>query len=117
MVWCLVAGPQRGYGAGQGSGRQCRAEDRAGLSEELLAGTGNQSVPSEPLSRSPGSTGMAVTTPETEPYGRRGLAGPLHTAFLDTSATLFSMLIMCTILTNCVFMAQHDPPPWTKYVE
>uniref|UniRef100_A0A8D1V1N8 Sodium channel protein n=1 Tax=Sus scrofa TaxID=9823 RepID=A0A8D1V1N8_PIG len=28
-----------------------------------------------------------------------------------------SMLIMCTILTNCVFMAQHDPPPWTKYVE
>uniref|UniRef100_G3UKD8 Sodium channel protein n=1 Tax=Loxodonta africana TaxID=9785 RepID=G3UKD8_LOXAF len=26
-------------------------------------------------------------------------------------------LIMCTILTNCVFMAQHDPPPWTKYVE
>ncbi|KAM9187832.1 sodium channel protein type 5 subunit alpha isoform 3-T3 [Dugong dugon] len=32
-------------------------------------------------------------------------------------AGLFNMLIMCTILTNCVFMAQHDPPPWTKYVE
>ncbi|XP_053759962.1 sodium channel protein type 5 subunit alpha isoform X10 [Panthera pardus] len=31
--------------------------------------------------------------------------------------SFFSMLIMCTILTNCVFMAQHDPPPWTKYVE
>uniref|UniRef100_A0A8C6G0Z0 Sodium channel protein n=1 Tax=Moschus moschiferus TaxID=68415 RepID=A0A8C6G0Z0_MOSMO len=31
--------------------------------------------------------------------------------------SLFSMLIMCTILTNCVFMAQHDPLPWTKYVE
>ncbi|XP_075411707.1 sodium channel protein type 5 subunit alpha isoform X8 [Tenrec ecaudatus] len=31
--------------------------------------------------------------------------------------SLFSMLIMCTILTNCVFMAQHDPPYWTKYVE
>ncbi|XP_074168699.1 sodium channel protein type 5 subunit alpha isoform X3 [Rhinolophus sinicus] len=31
--------------------------------------------------------------------------------------SLFSMFIMCTILTNCVFMAQHDPPPWTKYVE
>ncbi|XP_060036394.1 sodium channel protein type 5 subunit alpha [Erinaceus europaeus] len=31
--------------------------------------------------------------------------------------SLFSVLIMCTILTNCVFMAQHDPPPWTKYVE
>ncbi|KAM7336832.1 hypothetical protein ACRRTK_002951 [Alexandromys fortis] len=37
--------------------------------------------------------------------------------FLNAGATLFSMLIMCTILTNCVFMAQHDPPPWTKYVE
>uniref|UniRef100_A0A2I3SYP9 Sodium channel protein n=1 Tax=Pan troglodytes TaxID=9598 RepID=A0A2I3SYP9_PANTR len=34
-----------------------------------------------------------------------------------TPRTLFNMLIMCTILTNCVFMAQHDPPPWTKYVE
>ncbi|KAK1332585.1 hypothetical protein QTO34_007268 [Cnephaeus nilssonii] len=33
------------------------------------------------------------------------------------SATDAFMLIMCTILTNCVFMAQHDPPPWTKYVE
>lgn len=42
---------------------------------------------------------------------------PLHRAFLDLRATLFSMLIMCTILTNCVFMAQHEPPPWTKYVE
>ncbi|XP_040335759.1 sodium channel protein type 5 subunit alpha isoform X9 [Herpailurus yagouaroundi] len=31
--------------------------------------------------------------------------------------SFFNMLIMCTILTNCVFMAQHDPPPWTKYVE
>uniref|UniRef100_A0A7N4PJ42 Sodium channel protein n=1 Tax=Sarcophilus harrisii TaxID=9305 RepID=A0A7N4PJ42_SARHA len=31
--------------------------------------------------------------------------------------SLFSMFIMCTILTNCVFMAQHEPPPWTKYVE
>uniref|UniRef100_A0A5F8GHW1 Sodium channel protein n=1 Tax=Monodelphis domestica TaxID=13616 RepID=A0A5F8GHW1_MONDO len=27
------------------------------------------------------------------------------------------MFIMCTILTNCVFMAQHEPPGWTKYVE
>ncbi|XP_072455042.1 sodium channel protein type 5 subunit alpha isoform X2 [Notamacropus eugenii] len=31
--------------------------------------------------------------------------------------SLFSMFIMCTILTNCVFMTQHEPPPWTKYVE
>ncbi|XP_009286069.1 PREDICTED: sodium channel protein type 5 subunit alpha isoform X2 [Aptenodytes forsteri] len=31
--------------------------------------------------------------------------------------SLFSMFIMCTILTNCVFMAQSEPPPWNKYVE
>ncbi|XP_043922890.1 sodium channel protein type 4 subunit alpha-like isoform X3 [Protopterus annectens] len=30
---------------------------------------------------------------------------------------LFSMFIMCTILTNCVFMAMSDPASWTKYVE
>ncbi|KFV49326.1 Sodium channel protein type 5 subunit alpha, partial [Tyto alba] len=28
-----------------------------------------------------------------------------------------SMFIMCTILTNCVFMAQSETPPWNKYVE
>ncbi|NXG43485.1 SCN4A protein, partial [Psilopogon haemacephalus] len=27
------------------------------------------------------------------------------------------MFIMCTILTNCVFMAQSETPPWNKYVE
>ncbi|KAM4627005.1 LOW QUALITY PROTEIN: sodium channel protein type 2 subunit alpha-like [Discoglossus pictus] len=31
--------------------------------------------------------------------------------------TLFSMLIMCTILTNCVFMTMSSPPEWTKNVE
>uniref|UniRef100_A0A2K6G5N0 Sodium channel protein n=1 Tax=Propithecus coquereli TaxID=379532 RepID=A0A2K6G5N0_PROCO len=30
---------------------------------------------------------------------------------------LFSMLIMCTILTNCVFMTMSNPPDWTKNVE
>ncbi|XP_078519331.1 sodium channel protein type 5 subunit alpha-like isoform X2 [Lissotriton helveticus] len=30
---------------------------------------------------------------------------------------LFSIFIMCTILTNCVFMAMSDTAPWTKYVE
>ncbi|XP_039379426.1 sodium channel protein type 5 subunit alpha-like isoform X6 [Mauremys reevesii] len=39
---------------------------------------------------------------------------------------LFTMFIMCTILTNCVFMAKSDPtrkhksldsPDWSKYVE
>nr|DBA25063.1 TPA: hypothetical protein GDO54_012636 [Pyxicephalus adspersus] len=29
----------------------------------------------------------------------------------------FIMFIMCTILTNCVFMAMSDLGPWSKYVE
>lgn len=31
--------------------------------------------------------------------------------------TLFSMIIMCTILTNCIFMTFSDPPEWSKQVE
>ncbi|XP_066487470.1 sodium channel protein type 5 subunit alpha-like isoform X4 [Tiliqua scincoides] len=31
--------------------------------------------------------------------------------------SLFSMFIMCTILTNCVFMARSDNFHWMKYVE
>ncbi|PNJ28083.1 SCN2A isoform 12 [Pongo abelii] len=31
--------------------------------------------------------------------------------------SLFNMLIMCTILTNCVFMTMSNPPDWTKNVE
>uniref|UniRef100_A0A4X2LNY9 Sodium channel protein n=1 Tax=Vombatus ursinus TaxID=29139 RepID=A0A4X2LNY9_VOMUR len=31
--------------------------------------------------------------------------------------SLFSMLIMCTILTNCIFMTLSNPPEWTKNVE
>ncbi|XP_078084357.1 sodium channel, voltage-gated, type I-like, alpha isoform X8 [Mustelus asterias] len=31
--------------------------------------------------------------------------------------SLFSMLIMCTIMTNCVFMTMDSPPDWTKNVE
>uniref|UniRef100_A0A8C1TUM3 Sodium channel protein n=1 Tax=Cyprinus carpio TaxID=7962 RepID=A0A8C1TUM3_CYPCA len=30
---------------------------------------------------------------------------------------LFSMFIMCTILTNCVFMTFSNPPEWSKQVE
>uniref|UniRef100_A0A8C6VMI3 Sodium channel protein n=1 Tax=Naja naja TaxID=35670 RepID=A0A8C6VMI3_NAJNA len=37
--------------------------------------------------------------------------------FLNLGFTLFSMLIMCTILTNCVFMTMSNPPDWTKNVE
>uniref|UniRef100_A0A8C5N1W8 Sodium channel protein n=1 Tax=Leptobrachium leishanense TaxID=445787 RepID=A0A8C5N1W8_9ANUR len=31
--------------------------------------------------------------------------------------SLFSLFIMITILTNCVFMTMSDPPPWSKNVE
>uniref|UniRef100_A0A671DZM8 Sodium channel protein n=1 Tax=Rhinolophus ferrumequinum TaxID=59479 RepID=A0A671DZM8_RHIFE len=31
--------------------------------------------------------------------------------------SLFGMLIMCTILTNCIFMTMKNPPDWTKNVE
>ncbi|XP_028927942.1 sodium channel protein type 9 subunit alpha isoform X1 [Ornithorhynchus anatinus] len=31
--------------------------------------------------------------------------------------SLFSMLIMCTILTNCIFMTLSNPPEWAKIVE
>ncbi|XP_038645635.1 sodium channel, voltage-gated, type I-like, alpha isoform X3 [Scyliorhinus canicula] len=31
--------------------------------------------------------------------------------------SLFSMLIMCTIMTNCVFMTMDNPPDWAKNVE
>ncbi|XP_061544761.1 sodium channel, voltage gated, type VIII, alpha subunit b isoform X4 [Phycodurus eques] len=31
--------------------------------------------------------------------------------------SLFSMIIMCTILTNCIFMTFSEPPEWSKQVE
>ncbi|XP_051946761.1 sodium channel protein type 8 subunit alpha-like isoform X1 [Xyrauchen texanus] len=31
--------------------------------------------------------------------------------------SVFSMFIMCTILTNCVFMTFSNPPEWSKHVE
>ncbi|XP_035292739.1 sodium channel protein type 8 subunit alpha isoform X5 [Cricetulus griseus] len=31
--------------------------------------------------------------------------------------SVFSMIIMCTILTNCVFMTFSNPPDWSKNVE
>ncbi|XP_052396954.1 sodium channel protein type 8 subunit alpha-like isoform X6 [Carassius gibelio] len=31
--------------------------------------------------------------------------------------SVFSMFIMCTILTNCVFMTFSNPPEWSKQVE
>ncbi|KAF5910764.1 hypothetical protein HPG69_004853, partial [Diceros bicornis minor] len=38
-------------------------------------------------------------------------------AIFRFSATSAFMLIMCTILTNCVFMTLSNPPDWTKNVE
>uniref|UniRef100_A0A803YR89 Sodium channel protein n=1 Tax=Meleagris gallopavo TaxID=9103 RepID=A0A803YR89_MELGA len=38
-------------------------------------------------------------------------------AIFRFSATSAFMLIMCTILTNCVFMTMSNPPDWTKNVE
>ncbi|KAM6953749.1 sodium channel protein type 3 subunit alpha-like [Aplochiton taeniatus] len=38
--------------------------------------------------------------------------------FLDNwRVTLFSLFIMCTILTNCCFMAMSEPAYWAKYLE
>lgn len=31
--------------------------------------------------------------------------------------TMFSFVIMCTILTNCTFMTLSNPPDWAKNVE
>lgn len=38
-------------------------------------------------------------------------------SFLDPPPTIFSMFIMITILTNCVFMTMSNPPSWSKDVE
>ncbi|XP_020653693.3 sodium channel protein type 4 subunit alpha isoform X4 [Pogona vitticeps] len=49
------------------------------------------------------------------------MLGPFHIvrrgAIQVLIHSLFSMFIMITILTNCVFMAMSDPPPWAKNVE
>uniref|UniRef100_A0A3Q0RI27 Sodium channel protein n=1 Tax=Amphilophus citrinellus TaxID=61819 RepID=A0A3Q0RI27_AMPCI len=39
-----------------------------------------------------------------------------HNFFL-TNKTLFSLFIMVTILSNCVFMTMSNPPAWSKTVE
>uniref|UniRef100_A0A672T367 Sodium channel protein n=1 Tax=Sinocyclocheilus grahami TaxID=75366 RepID=A0A672T367_SINGR len=37
--------------------------------------------------------------------------------YIISPFNLFSMIIMCTILTNCVFMTLSNPPEWSKQVE
>lgn len=36
---------------------------------------------------------------------------------LTTACKLFSVVIMCTIIANCVFMTLDRPPEWAKNVE
>lgn len=105
-VWNLLGAVE------QDGGLAARARERSetDLGREALAGTGHRVLPIW-------QTWAGSDRPRGTNLGGGSMAGPQSTAFLDPCATLFSMLIMCTILTNCVFMAQHDPPPWTKYVE
>ncbi|KAI4887076.1 hypothetical protein NFI96_013964, partial [Prochilodus magdalenae] len=42
---------------------------------------------------------------------------PLFLFSLTTTFTMFSMVIMFTILTNCAFMTLSEPPEWAKNVE
>ncbi|KFW03383.1 Sodium channel protein type 1 subunit alpha, partial [Fulmarus glacialis] len=44
-------------------------------------------------------------------------SGVCREVIWDVSLALLCMLIMCTILTNCVFMTMSNPPDWTKNVE
>uniref|UniRef100_A0A674F586 Sodium channel protein n=1 Tax=Salmo trutta TaxID=8032 RepID=A0A674F586_SALTR len=44
-------------------------------------------------------------------------ATPAFSVSLTTASTLFSMVIMLTILTNCAFMTLSQPPDWAKNVE
>uniref|UniRef100_A0A8D3EC45 Sodium channel protein n=1 Tax=Scophthalmus maximus TaxID=52904 RepID=A0A8D3EC45_SCOMX len=37
--------------------------------------------------------------------------------YIISPFNLLSMIIMCTILTNCIFMTFSDPPEWSKQVE
>ncbi|XP_042693435.1 sodium channel protein type 4 subunit alpha [Centrocercus urophasianus] len=48
---------------------------------------------------------------------RRGAIKVLIHSYPCFSCKLFSMFIMITILTNCVFMTMSNPPAWSKNVE
>ncbi|NXW79720.1 SCN4A protein, partial [Hirundo rustica] len=47
----------------------------------------------------------------------RARALPMAGLAVGVSFKLFSMFIMITILTNCVFMTLSNPPAWSKNVE
>uniref|UniRef100_A0AAY4E0Y9 Sodium channel protein n=1 Tax=Denticeps clupeoides TaxID=299321 RepID=A0AAY4E0Y9_9TELE len=42
---------------------------------------------------------------------------PLRRISIKVLPTMFSFVIMCTILTNCAFMTLSNPPDWAKNVE
>ncbi|NXQ71089.1 SCN4A protein, partial [Quiscalus mexicanus] len=48
---------------------------------------------------------------------RRELKTPQFRESCKAGFKLFSMFIMITILTNCVFMTMSNPPAWSKNVE
>uniref|UniRef100_A0A8V5H3C6 Sodium channel protein n=1 Tax=Melopsittacus undulatus TaxID=13146 RepID=A0A8V5H3C6_MELUD len=48
---------------------------------------------------------------------RRGAIKVLIHSYPSLCCKLFSMFIMITILTNCVFMTMSNPPAWSKNVE
>ncbi|KAM9347843.1 sodium channel, voltage-gated, type I-like, alpha [Symphorus nematophorus] len=41
----------------------------------------------------------------------------VHSYPFITACKLFSVVIMCTIIANCVFMTFSRPPEWSKYIE
>uniref|UniRef100_A0A3Q1H571 Sodium channel protein n=1 Tax=Acanthochromis polyacanthus TaxID=80966 RepID=A0A3Q1H571_9TELE len=51
------------------------------------------------------------------PLRRISTALILQEHSLTSACKLFSMVIMCTILTNCAFMTLSQPPEWAKNVE
>ncbi|KAM6892867.1 sodium channel protein type 2 subunit alpha-like [Lycodopsis pacificus] len=51
------------------------------------------------------------------PLRRVAIRVLVHSLLLDFVSTMFSMLIMFTILTNCAFMTLSNPPEWAKNVE
>ncbi|XP_039884123.1 sodium channel protein type 3 subunit alpha-like [Simochromis diagramma] len=50
-------------------------------------------------------------------YGKKNTFTTKSVTSLTTACKLFSVVIMCTILTNCAFMTLSDSPDWAKNVE
>ncbi|CAF95935.1 unnamed protein product [Tetraodon nigroviridis] len=63
----------------------------------------------------------AACSPRAERARQKALKSQMFGVGSVTDAcaviTLFSLFIMCTILTNCCFMAMSEPANWAKYLE